>query len=157
VVKSAGQIEGCDFCAIAAGEDKSVRVVCESSSWIAFFPLEPATRGHTLVVPRCHVSDVWELDEPLGAELMSAVIHVGRAVEASVRPEGMNLISSKGRAAEQSIFHLHLHLLPRWAKDGFDRIWPTSSPHQDTDLDAIAERIRTACAASSSTTRPEGR
>jgi histidine triad (HIT) family protein len=139
-------VEGCDFCAIARGEDRSIEVVCESDAWIAFFPMKPATKGHTLVIPRRHVVDVWELDEPLGSELMAAVVRVGRAVEAAVHPEGMNLISSKGSTAEQTVFHLHLHVLPRWPRDGFDRIWPTDSPYEDTDLEAVAERIRAACA-----------
>jgi diadenosine tetraphosphate (Ap4A) HIT family hydrolase len=142
---SDGTVEGCDFCAIARGKDRSVQVVCESDSWIAFFPLKPATMGHTLVIPRRHLDDVWELDEALGADLMAAVIRVGRAVETAVRPEGMNLISSKGAPAEQTVFHLHLHLLPRWSRDGFDRIWPTESPYEDTDLRAVAARIRAAC------------
>lgn len=139
-------VEGCDFCAIATGEDRSVQVVCEGDEWIAFFPLRPATKGHTLVIPRRHVADVWELDEQLGSDLMAAVVRVGRAVEAAVRPEGMNLISSRGDAAEQTVFHLHLHVLPRWNRDGFDRIWPKESPYEDTDLQAVAGRIRVACA-----------
>jgi histidine triad (HIT) family protein len=146
ISSSDGSVEGCDFCAIARGENRSVQVVCESDSWIAFFPLKPATKGHTLVIPRRHIDDVWELDEVLGSDLMAAVVRVGRAVEAAVRPEGMNLISSKGTTAEQTVFHLHLHLLPRWRRDGFDRIWPTESPYEDTDLGAVAERIRAACA-----------
>lgn len=140
-------MEGCDFCAIAKGANHSVPVVCEDDAWVAFFPLKPATTGHTLIIPRRHVADVWELDPALGADLMAAVVRVGRAVQAAVRPEGMNLISSKGRAAEQTVFHLHLHVLPRWTSDGFDRIWPAESPAEDADLDAVAERIRAACAA----------
>lgn len=141
-----GPVEGCDFSAIARGEDRSVEVVCEGDDWIAFFPLKPATKGHTLVIPRRHVSDVWELNERLGSNLMAAVVRVGRAVETAIHPEGMNLISSKGSAAEQTVFHLHLHVLPRWNRDGFDRIWPTESPYEDIDLKAVAERIRAVCA-----------
>lgn len=138
-------VEGCDFCAIARGDDQSVQVVCEGDEWIAFFPLKPATRGHTLVIPRRHVNDLWELEAPLSSELMTAVIRVGRAVQEAVRPEGMNLISSKGSAAEQTVYHLHLHVLPRWSQDGFDRIWPKDSPFEDDDLKAVADRIREAC------------
>lgn len=141
-----GSVKACDFCAIARRDDRSVHVVCESDEWVAFFPLKPATRGHTLVIPRRHVTHVWELDERLGSDLMVAVVRVGRAVEAAVRPEGMNLISSKGSAAEQTVFHLHLHVLPRWNRDGFDRIWPRHSPVEEPDLDEIADRIRAACA-----------
>lgn len=138
-------VERCDFCAIGRGIDRSVRVVCESDAWLAFFPLNPATKGHTLVIPRQHVADIWQLGSPLGAELMGAVIRVGRAVQTAVNPEGMNLISSRGSAAEQTVFHLHLHLLPRWDRDGFDRIWPSHSPYEDEDLDTVAEGIRKAC------------
>lgn len=139
-------VEGCDFCAIARGDDRSVQVVCESNAWIAFFPLKPATKGHTLVIPRHHIADIWQLDNRLGSELMAAVIRVGRAVQAAVNPEGMNLISSKGSAAEQTVFHLHLHVLPRSGGDGFDRIWPADSPYEDEDLKAVSEGIREACA-----------
>ena len=139
-------VDGCDFCAIARGGDRSVQVVCEADAWIAFFPPKPATKGHTLVIPRQHVTNAWELDDWLGSELMAAVIRVGRAVQEAVHPEGMNLITSKGSAAEQTVFHLHLHVLPRWNRDGFDRIWPTESLSEDADLEEVAERIRMACA-----------
>jgi len=138
-------VEGCDFCAIARRQNLSVQVVCEGAEWVAFFPLEPATKGHTLVIPRSHIADVWELEAPLSSELMTAVIRVGRAVQEAVRPEGMNLISSAGRVAEQTVFHLHLHVLPRWSKDGFDRIWPSESPFEDSELTDVADRIRAAC------------
>jgi len=137
--------EGCAFCMIARGEDPSAVVVCEAGEWIAFFPLEPATPGHTLVIPRKHVPDVWSLEPPLGAELMSAVVRVGRAVREAVTPAGMNLISSSGPTAEQSVFHLHLHVVPRYSGDNIDPIWP---PREKMDADMItgvAERVRNAC------------
>jgi histidine triad (HIT) family protein len=142
----ADQVAGCDFCAIARGDDSAVQMVCESDSWVAFFPLNPATSGHTLVIPRHHVSDLWELGEPLAAELMGAVIRVGRAVQLALDPEGMNLITSKGRAAEQTVFHLHLHVLPRWGQDGFDRIWVENGDRNDDDLESLRARIAAACA-----------
>jgi histidine triad (HIT) family protein len=136
----------CDFCAIARGENHDVEIVCEGSSWIAFFPLDPATPGHTLVIPRAHVANLWETEPPLASELTAGVIAVGRAINAVVRPEGMNLITSAGTAAEQTVFHLHLHVVPRWKKDGFGRIWPTDGKYEDADLGNVADRIREACA-----------
>jgi histidine triad (HIT) family protein len=138
-------VEGCEFCAIARGDDQSAEVVCEARDWIAFFPLEPATPGHTLVIPRSHVADLWELDTELGSALMGAVIQVGRAIEDAVQPEGMNLITSSGSAAEQTVFHVHLHVVPRWKQDGFGRIWPTGGRYDDARLDRVADRIREAC------------
>jgi len=139
------EAEGCDFCAIARGEDRSVEVVCEEESWIAFFPLDPATPGHTLVIPRKHVVDLWEVEPPLGADLMAAVIRVGRAIDASLKPEGMNLITSAGKVAEQNVFHLHFHVVPRWQRDGFGQIWPVEGKFEDADLEDVADRIREAC------------
>lgn len=135
----------CEFCDIARGEDPSVKVVCEGTDWVAFFPHSPATPGHTLVIPRTHVVDLWDLEPPLSGDLMSAVIRVGRAVESALNPDGMNLISSAGRTAEQTVFHLHLHVVPRWKQDGFGHIWPEESAFEDTDLEDVANRVRQAC------------
>ena len=96
--------EDCDFCAIARGDDRSVELVCEDTNWVAFFPLDPATPGHTLVIPRLHVEHLWRADPALASELMQAVVRVGRAIEFALQPEGMNLITSAGSAAEQTIF-----------------------------------------------------
>lgn len=136
----------CEFCAIARGEDTSVEVVCDSESWLAFFPLNPATPGHTLVIPRQHVADLWQVDAALGSDLMAAVIRVGKAIETALHPDGMNLITSAGKTAEQTVFHLHLHVVPRWEHDGFGRIWPTGGKYEDANLGDVADRIREACA-----------
>lgn len=136
----------CDFCAIARGEDESVEVVCAGQLWVAFFPLEPATPGHTLVIPKDHVPDLWTTDSELAAELMRAAVAVGKAIQKAVAPEGMNLITISGSAAEQTVFHLHLHLVPRWHRDGFGAIWPRGARYEDESLvEGIAERIRAAC------------
>jgi histidine triad (HIT) family protein len=136
----------CAFCAIARGEDGTVETVCEDDSWIAFFPLEPATPGHTLIIPRIHVPDLWAATAPLAAELMTGVLRVGNALDSAISPEGMNLITSAGKAAEQTVFHLHLHLVPRWTQDGFGRIWPIEgSKYENADLENVAELIRIEC------------
>lgn len=134
----------CAFCAIAQGEDRSAEVVCEDTDWIAFFPLNPATPGHTLVIPRRHVADLWQANPALGEELMAAVIRVGRAIDLALKPEGMNLISSAGATAEQTVFHLHLHVVPRWRRDGFGKIWPVEGRYDDANLAGFADRIRDA-------------
>ncbi len=135
----------CDFCAIGRGATNDVEVICEGPEWVAFLPLDPATPGHTLVIPRQHVSDLWYCVPPLDAVLASAVIRVGRAVRQALHPHGMNLMTSAGSAAEQTVFHLHLHVVPRWKQDGFGKIWPTDSKYEDESLDNIADLIRDAC------------
>lgn len=113
----------CPFCAIAAGTDDSVELIYEAHSWLAFFPTSPATPGHTLIIPRKHVPDLWAVEPPLAEALMAAAIQIGQSIDRALKPEGMNLITSKGEAGEQSVFHLHLHLVPRWSNDALD-IWP---------------------------------
>jgi histidine triad (HIT) family protein len=135
----------CDFCAIAGGDVRGTQIVCEDDNWIAFFPIHPATPGHTLVIPRIHVVNLWEADLDLGAELMRSVIRVGNAIGEAVHPQGMNLITSAGRTAEQSVYHLHLHIVPRWERDGFGRIWPVDGKFDDESLGDVAEKIRAAC------------
>lgn len=135
----------CEFCAIARGEDLVTEIVCEGETWVAFFPLSPATPGHTLIIPRVHVPNLWKADPSLGAVLMTAVIRVGRAIDAALGPEGMNLITSAGGSAEQTVFHLHLHVVPRWRRDNFGDIWPPATRYEDANLGDVAERIRREC------------
>ena len=79
----------------------------------------------------------------LAAELMRAAVVVGRAIQRALQPDGMNLISSAGSVAEQTVFHLHLHVVPRWSRDGFGAIWPRGLRYEDPALiEGVAERIR---------------
>lgn len=121
-------------------------MICESGAWVAFLPLSPATPGHTLVIPRVHVPDLWSSPPGLAGDLIDAVVRVGRAIQLALRPEGMNLITSAGEAAEQTVFHLHLHVVPRWRRDGFGRIWPVEDRYEDETLEDVATRVREACA-----------
>lgn len=140
-----GSDERCVFCRIATGREQ-VETICEGEQWLAFFPINPATPGHTLVIPREHCSDLWELKDPLlAAELMHATIRVGRAIRTALEPDGMNLVTSAGETAEQTIFHLHLHLVPRWENDGFGKIWPTEHRIDLLGLGDVADRIRRVC------------
>lgn len=134
----------CDFCAIARGEAPDAVIVAEGIDWLAFFPLDPATRGHTLVIPRVHVPDFWSAEPGLAASVATAALEVGRAIQDALAPEGMNLITSSGTAAEQTVFHLHLHLVPRWRTDHFGKIWPPER-HSASDVSIEAARqIRSA-------------
>jgi histidine triad (HIT) family protein len=143
--------ESCEFCQIAKGENSSVEMVCEGREWVAFFPLNPATPGHTLVIPRAHIPDFWALEPELARQVSVGVLQVGQAITEALHPDGMNLISSAGQVAEQSVFHLHLHVVPRWKRDGFGRIWPVGERFEDSELGDVAGRIREEC------NRSEGR
>lgn len=117
----------CSFCAAIAGAVKTT-VLYESSEALAWFPLRPAARGHTLVVPRKHTRDLWELDPVDAGPLAKAVLRVAQAIRHGLRPDGLNVITSAGIAATQSVLHMHVHLIPRWHGDKFGSIWPDPTP-----------------------------
>ncbi len=138
--------QDCEFCQIVRGQ-RPARVVGESADTVAFFPLRPACLGHTVVIPKTHVRDLWAADSLPSTGLMQAVIHVGQAISMALRPDGLNLISSAGAAASQTVFHLHLHVVPRWSGDHIGHIWPLSEPLSDDLTDETAAVIRDAYAA----------
>lgn len=134
----------CVFCKIILGAE-AAEVVCDDAAWLAFFPLNPATPGHTLVVPRDHIANLWEANDDLASALMVGVERVGRAIQNGLQPDGMNLITSAGPTAEQTIFHLHLHVVPRWNDDGFGKIWPTEHRFSKESLGDAADLVRSQC------------
>ncbi len=118
-------------------------MVAETSNTLTFFPLRPAALGHTLVIPKRHVRDLWHSQPNLAVELTRAAVAVGRAIDKALHPDGMNLITSAGAAASQTVMHLHLHLVPRWEGDHIGNIWPPPEPWPDAvTKDDIAAAIR---------------
>ena len=131
----------CPFCAIIMGEGWA-REIYRDDHTAAFFPLRPATLGHTLVVPRRHIPDIWELPEADAARLSRAVLRVAAALRAAVTPDGLNIIQSSGAAATQTVPHLHIHLVPCWAADAIGPIWPAKPPsHPPQVLDNLRDKL----------------
>jgi len=139
------QLTECPFCQIVAGAEFAP-VVYATAETVAFFPLHPASVGHTLVIPRAHVRDLWELDQALVEPLFSAVLLVSRALRNVLKPEGLNVIASSGAAASQTVFHLHVHVVPRWEQDRIGPIWPPADPSIDHATANLADEVRQACA-----------
>jgi len=118
------------------------RVVYRDDHAVAFFPLRPAALGHTLVVPRRHMPDIWELPEQTAAHLSRTVLRVAAALRAAVTPDGLNIIQSNGAAATQTVPHLHAHLVPRWAADAMGPIWQAKPPrHPPQVLDNLRDKL----------------
>ncbi len=133
--------DGCEFCAIVAGAVPA-RIVHRDEHTVAFFPLKPAVLGHTLVIPATHVPDIYELTPEISGPLMATVQAGARALREALQPEGLNVINSNGRAATQTVFHLHVHLVPRWQGDHIGSIWPPSEPWSETVKDEVADLVR---------------
>lgn len=133
----------CEFCGIIARE-KDAREVLRTPLVIAFFPTEPATLGHTLLIPREHISTVWDLTHDLAAELGRRTVDLAVAVRDAVHPDGLNIIQSNGGSATQTMPHFHIHIVPRWGDDGIGRIWPSKTEYSGREKDEAWESIRQA-------------
>jgi histidine triad (HIT) family protein len=137
------RVEHCDFCEIA-DLDEPARMVLQTPAVVAFFPLEPAVLGHTLVVPRQHIPDIWRLPSETAHELTDATMRIAHAVRDAMNPDGLNIIQSNGAAATQTVFHLHVHVVPRHAGDAIGRIWPPETSWSESAKDEAWDRIRDA-------------
>jgi len=130
----------CIFCAIAAGEAPSQRVA-ESEQAYAFLDINPATDGHTLVIPKRHATDIWDLDPEDGRAVWTLAQGVARLLRDRMGTDGMTLAQANGRAGWQHVFHVHIHVIPRWDGDGLMQPW-RMTPGDPARLAAIAERLQ---------------
>jgi diadenosine tetraphosphate (Ap4A) HIT family hydrolase len=136
-------VPGCPFCEIVAGRLPSSQVYSDDRV-LAFMDIGPANTGHVLVVPRSHASGLADLPEPTGAAMFTVAQHVARAVRAAGLPsDGINFFLADGAVAGQEVDHVHLHVLPRFAGDGFTISARFQRPER-AELDAVAARIRAA-------------
>ena len=112
----------CLFCKIVAGDVPST-IVMQDERTVAFMDINPATRGHALVVPRAHARDLHDVDvEDLAAVAATAQRVAARALE-RLDAAGVNLLNSSGRAAWQTVFHFHVHVIPRYEHDPLRLPW----------------------------------
>ena len=139
------EAETCAFCAIARGGDLAVREVYRNAQVVAFFPTEPATLGHTLIIPRAHVRDIWSLDADLVPALGLATLKLAGAIRRVLEPQGLNVIQSNGEAATQTVMHLHIHLVPRWEGDAIGQIWPPTTAYSEAAKDDVWEALLAEC------------
>jgi len=134
---------GCVFCAIAAGAAEA-SVVRDDGDVLAFMDIAPANPGHVLVIPRVHAVGLGDLDAATGARVWTLAHAVARALRTSgVRCEGVNLFLADGAVAGQEVFHVHLHVIPRFAGDGVV-IRADKRPRDRAELDDHATAVRDA-------------
>lgn len=131
---------GCVFCAIIEGRAPA-EVVFEDEETLAFMDINPANPGHTLIIPKRHVRDIYELDGETAAAVMRTTVRVARAIKRALQPDGMNLVQSNGRAASQEIFHFHVHIVPRWYGDGL-RLARPPEVRRTMAIEEAADKIR---------------
>lgn len=132
----------CIFCKIIKGEIPSAKVY-EDENVFAFLDISQVTKGHTLVIPKAHEKNVYELSSESAQNVFTAVPKIANAIKSSYNPIGLNLLNNNGEKAGQSVFHFHIHLIPRYGEgDGFGAVWKThTSDYTQDDLKQIAKTI----------------
>lgn len=132
----------CVFCRIVAGEIPSTRVY-EDEHTLAFMDIGQVNPGHVLVAAKPHVENIYALDDALAAAVFRTTARVARAVREAFSPEGLSIYQANGPAAGQTVFHLHVHVVPRWQGDGMELTWPVKNPPREL-LEQYAAKIRAA-------------
>jgi histidine triad (HIT) family protein len=130
----------CIFCAIVDGGAPSHQIYSDEHA-IAFMDINPATDGHCLVIPRTHVKDLWEIDEDEASNVMRAAVRVAGMIRSALEPDGINLVQATGAVAFQTVFHYHLHLVPRTVGDRVKLPW-IPEPGDPARIEEIAALIR---------------
>ena len=126
-------MDDCIFCKIVAGEIPAHKVY-EDERTLAFLDILPASRGHTLIIPKEHAADLEAISPESLCATMRGVQQVDRLLRAKLRPDGMNLFQNNGAAAGQMVFHFHVHLVPRW-----EGVPASLGRRGETDHPALAE------------------
>jgi histidine triad (HIT) family protein len=137
-------MDDCIFCNILSGK-LPASIIHQDNTCTALMDIQPINPGHALVVPNSHVTYLADLDEKSGTHLFHTAQQVAAALRrAGIKCEGVNLLLADGEAAGQEVFHIHLHVVPRFNGDGFGFKFPskyTVKPER-RELDLVAEKIK---------------
>jgi len=130
--------ENCIFCKIANGEIPSATIY-EDEDFRVFLDLNPATRGHALIVPKEHYANLFELDDELCRKAILLAKKLAVKMKAALHCDGLNIVQNNGEAAGQTVFHFHLHLIPRYKDDNAGIVWKpgTISEEEMKELAAL--------------------
>ena len=130
----------CVFCKIVTGQMPSTRVFEDEHS-LAFMDIGQVNPGHVLVAVKKHADNIYALDDAQAAAVARTSVRLSRAIRDAFKPEGLSVYQANGKAAGQTVFHYHVHLLPRHAGDGMELTWPVKNPPREM-LEDYAGKIR---------------
>ena len=132
----------CVFCKIVARQIPAT-VVHEDDQVLAFMDLGQVNPGHVLVTLKAHVENLFGLEPAQAGAVASAAARIARGIRAAFSPEGLSVYQANGKAAGQTVFHYHMHLVPRYEGDGMALSWPVKNPPRQK-LEEYAAKIRSA-------------
>jgi len=131
-------MKNCIFCKIVKNEIASKKIY-ENEKVLAFLDINPVSKGHLLIIPKKHFENIYEIKESYLKEIISVAKIIAESLKKSLNASGINILHASGKDAQQSVFHFHIHLVPRYKDDGFD-IWPKSD-YKELNLDEIKNKI----------------
>lgn len=132
-------MDNCIFCKILAGEIPSTTVY-EDDDFKAILDVNPAARGHVIILPKKHAANIYELPDEDASKVMVVAKKIATAVRDAFHCDGVNILQNNGEAAGQTVFHLHVHVIPRFDGDTVNIGWkPGDMPE---DMDVIAKEIK---------------
>ena len=132
--------EDCLFCKIAKGEIHSATVY-EDSHFTVILDVNPATKGHCLIIPKDHFDTIYDLDGETAGKLFALATCIARAMRDALKCDGLNLVQNNGEIAGQTVNHFHLHLIPRYEGDGLNLNWPQQEISAE-QLEEIRQSIK---------------
>ena len=135
-------MDDCIFCRIVKGELPASKIH-EDAHTMSFMNIMAAHPGHALVIVKPHAANIFELDDALAGSVFQATAKVARAVKAATGCDGVTLFQANEVAGGQTVFHFHIHVLPRFADDRLLPFWPATAPTREA-LDEMAARLRAA-------------
>jgi histidine triad (HIT) family protein len=133
-------VETCIFCGIIAG-DVPGQIVDSDEHTVAFMDINPATPGHALVVPRVHSADLTEISDQDLQHTILASRRLARRIDEVLAPDGINLLNSCRPAAWQTVFHFHIHVIPRYEDDPLELPW-VPGPGDEDEIASVAKQLR---------------
>lgn len=131
--------DDCIFCKLANGVF-ATRTIYEDDDFRVFMDASPATKGHCLIVPKQHYDNLETIDDEVAAKIMPLARKIMKLLKDKLHCRGLNLVQNNGELAGQTVFHFHLHVIPRYEDDGQNINWKQGE-YTDAELDAILDEI----------------
>ena len=132
--------DDCIFCKIANGEIPSATVY-EDSICRVILDVNPANKGHALIIPKEHFDNIYSMDAETAAKIFTIATEVAKAQKAELNPDGLNILQNNGEAAGQTVFHFRMHLVPRYIQDNVNLTWIPGKADTE-ELSALSKALR---------------
>lgn len=130
-------VDDCIFCKIIAGEIPS-KTVYEDDSYKAILDISPASKGHVIILPKNHANNIFEISDEDASGIMIVAKKIAAKLKKVFDCDGVNILQNNGEVAGQTVFHLHVHVIPRYENDNIKIKW---AQHEDIDIDSVYNEL----------------